>query len=224
VIMKNRKTRISGEVTRARDRPDVPARGHLVPARREHADACGERDPEPHGDREQSQAREDREPAGDDDREREHHPRRQRRPPEVERLGETGREEQEAQDEPDVRGVEDVASADADDVLREQGDRRHSCEDPPPAQAPPVAVLRSGDAQDERDAVAGQQGARRPHDHALPAERDRDLEHRAGAERDEDLGDGEVEAERRLSQHLERDDHCSQMQPRVARRRQQDWV
>ena len=53
-------------------------------------------------------------------------------------------------------------------------------EDPPAVQAPPVAVLGAGDAEHERDAVAGQERARRPHQHPLAAERDRDLEHGAG--------------------------------------------
>ncbi len=40
-----------------------------------------------------------------------------------------------------------------------------------PRSAPPVAVRRAGDAQDEGDAVAGQHRARRPHEHALAAGR-----------------------------------------------------
>ena len=64
-------------------------------------------------------------------------------------------------------------------------------EDPRAVQAPPVAVLGPGHAEDEGDAVAGQQRARRPHDHVLAEEGDPELEHRARPERDEDLRDRE---------------------------------
>ena len=99
VIMKKRKTRISGEKTSTRqksqsdDRAEVPARGHRVPARGEHADRRGEREPEADREPEQVQAPEDREPAADDDRERQRQPRRHRPPPEVERLRERGAEQ-----------------------------------------------------------------------------------------------------------------------------------
>ena len=43
-------------------------------------------------------------------------------------------------------------------------------------------------------------------------------------ERDEDLGDRQAEVERDLAEHLQRDDHGCEMQPRVADRRQQDRV
>ena len=135
-----------------------------------------------------------------------------------------GAEQHEAEHEAEVRRVEDVVPAEADQVLREDRDGRRAGEDPPALHAPPVAVLGAGHAQDERDAVAGQQRARRPHDHALAAERDRELEHRAREQRDEDLGDRELEAERRLAEDLQRDDHGREVQPRVAHRRQQDGV
>ena len=155
-------------------------------------------------------------PADDDDRERERHPGRHRPPPELERVGAAGAEQQEAEDEPEVRRVEDVAPAELDHVLREQRHGRGAGEDPPAVQAPPVPVLRARHAQHERDAVPGQQRARRPHDHALAAERDPDLEHRAREQRDEDLGDREPEAERHLAKDLERDDHRRQVEARIA--------
>ena len=43
-------------------------------------------------------------------------------------------------------------------------------------------------------------------------------------ERDQDLGDRELEAERHLPQHLQRDDHGGEVQARVADRRQQHGV
>ncbi len=106
-------------------------------------------------------------------------------------------EEEEAGDEPDVRGVEDVRAAPGDHVLREQRHGRGADEDPPAADAPPVAVLGSGHAQDERDAVAGQERARRPEEHALPPGGDPDLEQGAGRERQQDLRDREPEVEAR---------------------------
>ena len=55
---------------------------------------------------------EDRDRAADDDREREPEPRRHRPPPEVERLGWFGAEHEEAEHEPEVRRIEDVAPRD----------------------------------------------------------------------------------------------------------------
>src|SRR5262245_3807975 len=51
-----------------------------------------------------------------------------------------------------------------------------------------------------------------------------DLEHRTGQERDEDLRDREIEVERHLAEHLQGDDHCGEVKPRVADRRQQHRV
>ena len=97
-------------------------------------------------------------------------------------------------------------------------------EDPAAFGAPPVAVLGPRHAEDERDAVSGQQRARGPHEHALSPESDPDLEDRRGEHRDEDLGDRELELERDLSEHLERDDHRREVETRVARRGQQDGI
>ena len=160
----------------------------------------------------------------DDDPEREHHPRRHRPPPEGERIGPRRPEEDEAEDEPEVRGVEEVVAAEADQVLREE---RHGCrpgEDPPAVHAPPVPVLRAGNAEDERDAVPRQKRARRPHDHPPLPERDPELEDRARQERDEDLGDRELEAERRLPEHLQRRDDGCEPESRVSHLRQQHGV
>ena len=131
---------------------------------------------------------------------------------------------EEAEDEAEVRRVEDVVPAPLDEVLREERDRGGSGEDPPSAQAPPVAVLRPGDAEDEGDAVPGQERARRPHQDALGAHRDPDLEHGAGHERDEDLRDREPELERDLPEHLQRRDRRGEVQPRVLQLRQQDRI
>ena len=199
-----------------RDRAEVPARRHVVAARREHGDARREGDPEADGDVQQPQPPEDREPAGDDDREREREPGRHRPPPELERVGVLRAEQQEAEDEPEVRRVEDVPPAELDQVLREQRDGGGAGEDPPAVHAPPVAVLRAGHAEDEGDAVSGQERARRPEDHVLAPERDPHLEHRAGQQRDEDLGDREAEVERHLPEDLQRDDHGREVEPRVA--------
>ena len=163
----------------ARDRPEMPRRSHLVTARGEHPDACREREPERHGDHEQPQSGEDREAADHDEGQGEDEPRRERAPPERERICSLGAEQEEAEHEPEVRRVEDVPAAMDDQMLGEERDGGGAREDPPAVQAPPVAVLGAGDAEHERDAVAGQERARRPHEHLPPAERDRDLEHRA---------------------------------------------
>ena len=54
------------------------------------------------------------------------------------------------------------------------------------------------------------------HVRRLAPERDRDLETRAREQRDEDLRDREVEAERDLAEHLQRDDDGGEVQPRIA--------
>ena len=208
----------------AGDRAEVPARRHLVARGRDHADSDRERDPERDRDREQMKPREDRERADEDDREREHHPRRHRPPPERERIGVRGTEQHEAEHEAEVRRVEDVMPANPDHVLGENRYRGRGGEDPPAVEAPPVTVRRARHAEDEGDAVPGQERARGPHDHALLVKGDRELDHRACRERDEDLGDRELEAEGGLPQDLERDDHERQVEPRVAYLRQQDRV
>ena len=185
------------------DRPEVPPSRHRVAAEREHADPSGERHPERHGDPEQLEPRQDQETARDDDSERDQEPRRHRAPPEVERVGAAAAEDQEAEDEPDVRRVEDVVPSPLDQVLGEDRDRRRPDVDPPAVQAPPVAVLRAGHPQDERDAVSGQEGARGPQEHALLVEGDCHLDHRAGREGDQDLRDRELEPEAHLPDQLQ---------------------
>ena len=206
------------------DRAEVPRGGHLVTRSGHDGEAGRERQPEPDRDPEQVEPREDRETAAEDQEQGEREPYGHRPPPERERVGARRSEREEAEDEPEVRRVEDVAATERDDVLREQADRRRAGEQPPPVEAPPLAVLGPRDAEHERDPVAGEERARRPHDHALPPERDRHLEERARAERDEDLGDREREVERGLTEHLQRDDHRREVEPRIADVRQQDGV
>ena len=136
-----------------RDRADVPARGHVVAARGEHGDRRRERHPERDRDPEQAQSPQDREAPDDDDRERERQPEPHRPPPELERVGELRPEQQEAEHEAEVRGVEHVAAPELDQVLREQRDGCRPREDPPAVHAPPVAVLGPRHPEDERDAV-----------------------------------------------------------------------
>ena len=85
-------------------------------------------------------------------------------------------------------------------------------------------MLGARDAQDEGDAVSGQERARRPHDDPLLPEDDRELENRAHADRDEDLRDRQVEVERDLAEDLERDDDRGEMQPRVLEGRKNDRI
>ena len=136
----------------------------------------------------------------------------------------SGPSSEEAEDEPEVRRVEDVGAAEADQVLGEERDGGGAGEDPPAVRAPPVPVLGARHAQDERDAVAGEERARRPDERSLPPEDDGDLEHRARHDRDQDLRDRETEVERDLPQYLQGDDHGGQVQARVAHARQHDRV
>jgi hypothetical protein len=85
-------------------------------------------------------------------------------------------------------------------------------------------VLGAGHAEDEGDAVAGEERTRRPHDHAPLLQLDRELDHGAGAERDEDLGDRELEVERDLPEHLQRDDHRGEVETRIGQARQEHRV
>ena len=208
----------------ARDRAEVPACGHRVPGRGERADPGRERRPEPDGDPEQLEAREDREAAYDDDGEGEPEPRRHRAPPEVERLRPAAAEDEEAEDEADVRWIEDMTAAPLDHVLREQRDRSGPDVEPPAAEAPPVAVVRARDTEDERHAVPGQECTGGPHEHVLLPQGDSDLQHRARRDGEQDLRDREPEVERDLSEHLERRDHRREMEPRVAQLGQDDRV
>ena len=106
------------------DRAEVPRRRHLVPGRGEHRDARRERQPEADRDPDEVQPREDREPAADDEHERQREPHRHRPPPERQRVRVLRTEKHEAEHEPEVRWIEDVAAAEGDHVLREQPDRR----------------------------------------------------------------------------------------------------
>ncbi len=206
------------------DRSHVPGGRHRVPAGREHADPRGEREPEADGDSDELEPPQDQEAADDDQRDREDEGRGQWPPPQRQRIRTLGAEQQEAEHEAEVRRVEDVLSSNPDEVLREQSDRGRRREDPGAVHAPPVAVLGAGHTKDEGDAVAGQEGARGPHEHALGSERDRDLEDRGREERNEDLRDRQLEVEGHLAEDLQRDDHACEMQPRVAHRRQQHRV
>ena len=67
------------------------------------------------------------------------HPGAERRPPEVERLEARAAEHDEHDDEPDVRRVEHVRAAVADEVLGRQRERGDAGEHPPGVGAPVVA-------------------------------------------------------------------------------------
>ena len=99
------------------------------PRRHQHGERSGEGHPEGDCDHDQAKADQDREAADDDDRERQGEPPRHRPPPEVERLCVLRPEQQEAEDEAEVRRVEDVRAAELDHVLREERDRGRAGED-----------------------------------------------------------------------------------------------
>ena len=208
----------------AGDRPEVPARGHRMPARREDGDAGREREPEPDGDEQQPEPGEDGESAHDDEGERQRHPDRHRPPPEVERLRARLPECEEAEDEPEVRGVEEMPALEADEVLREERHRRRRGEDPPAVHAPPVAVLRARHAQDEGDPVSRQERARRPQEdpwrkNAIPTSSRAHVPSETRIWAIERLNPNNG-----LPEHLQRDDHHGEMQARIPDRGQQDGV
>ncbi len=208
----------------AADRAEVPARRHLVAGEGEDRDPDGEGRPEREGDAEEGETREDREAAGEDHDQRDQEPGRHRAPPEVQRFRLRYRKQQEADDEPDVRGVEDVVAPERDDVLREQREGGGAGEDPPAPHRPPVAVERAGNTQHEGHAVPRQHRARGPKEHVLPPHRDPDLQRRAGQDCDQDLGDRNAEVEAHLSDHLQRDDRRREVEPRIADLRQQHRI
>ena len=161
----------------ALDRPDVPGRRHGVAARGEHADARGERQPEADRYLEQVQPPEDEEAADDDQHQCERRARATAGPTRA-RAGRRGsapsRRKQRTRPKFDglktwlprtrIRYFESSATADVPAKIHQPFMLHQS-----PCSVP-------GHAEDERDAVAGQQCARRPHDHVLASERDRELE------------------------------------------------
>ena len=111
------------EAAHGRERP---AGDHAVARRREHADAGGEGDPERHRGGEEPEASGDQQPADEDDGVGHEHP-GSRAAPTRSRAARPLRapEHDEHDDEPDVRRVEHVRAAVADEVLghqRERGD------------------------------------------------------------------------------------------------------
>ena len=233
VIMKKRKTRISGEVTSthqkyaARDRAEVPARRHLVPARR-RARRCRRRT------RARSQtaipsrcrrARIARPPAtmsaSASASQTDIGPHQN-----VERVGAVGAEERGSRaTSPKFDGLKTCRPRNADHVLREQRRRRRSpakihqpCRlHQSPCSVPGTRRMKATPLPVSR-ALAG---------HMITRWRQKaiaDLEHGAREQRDEDLRDREAEVERRLPEHLQRDDHGREVQPRVAERRQQHGI
>ena len=172
VIMKKRKTRTSGDVTSShqRSKPAIGPRCHGAviswPAAASTATPAANVSQNPDRDPHELEAREDLQPAADDQHERERQPHGHRPPPERQRVGVLGPEQDEAEDEAEVRRVEDVPPAERDHVLREERHRGGAGEDPPAVRAPPVPVLGSRHAEDERDAVPRQERARGPHEDA----------------------------------------------------------
>ena len=90
--------------------------------------------------------------------------------------------------------------------------------------APVVVRRRPDDAQDQRDAAPGEHRAGRPHERPGLAERERDLDDRAGEDRREDLRHAHLEAQADLAEDVDRDDDRRDVQPRIARVRQDERV
>ena len=127
-------------------------------------------------------------------------------------------------DEADVGRVEDVLAAPTDHVLRQQRGRRGRDEDPPAAQAPPVAVDVPGTRRTKAtplpvsSALAGHRITRCVRSAIA------DLEHGARAEREQDLRDREPEMEPTCPMHLQRRDRRREVEAGVAQLREDDRV
>src|SRR3954452_8518309 len=130
----------------------MPPAGPRMPRECDEPDPGSKRGPKAERNAQQPEPPEDRKTARHDHCKRHREPPRHRPPPEIERIRATPPENEEAEDEADVGGIEDMAAAPANEVLREQGHRRRAHEDPPAAEAPPVAVLRARHAKHEGDA------------------------------------------------------------------------
>ena len=114
-----------------------PAGGHAVPGRRERS--RGRRPSVTQNEAARPSRRRragDQQPAAEDDRVGGDHPGVERSPPEVERLDPAAAQHDEGDDQPDVRRVEDVGAAVADDVLREQREGGDAGEHVPLVEAP----------------------------------------------------------------------------------------
>ena len=123
------------EAAHGRERP---AGDHAVARRREHADARRQGQPERHRRGQEPEASGDQQPADEDDGIGQEHPGAEGRPPEVERLDPRAPEHDEHDDEADVRRVEHVRPAVADEVLGHQRERGDAGEHPPGVGAPVV--------------------------------------------------------------------------------------
>ena len=80
------------------------------------------------------------------------------------------------------------------------------------------------DAEDQRDTAAGQHRAGGPHERPALAERQGDLDDRAGQDRREDLRHGHVEVQSDLPEDVDRDDDRRDVQTRIADARQDQRV
>ena len=87
-----------------------------------------------------------------------------------------------------------------------------------------IVQRRPGNSQDQRDAAAGQHRAGRPHERPAPVEGHCHFEDRACQDRREDLRNTDLEAQPHLPQHVDGDDDRSDVQPGVARVRQDHGV
>ena len=207
----------------AADRRKRPARGHAMARCSEEADTDRQRDPIDTRHGPQVQPPGDERPAPDDDDVGGDHPDIERRPPEVERLHDGAAEQEERQHQPDVRRVEDVHASVADHVLRQQREPGNGREEVPASEAPVISGRRVH-AQDERDPAPGQHGAGGPDEGSVLAEGQGHLDHGAGQDRGQDLRDADAEAQPKLAEQVDAEDHSGDMQAWIADRRQDQRV
>ena len=101
-------------------------------------------------------------------------------------------------------------------MLRQQRKQAGEHEPLDAVEAPPIAVAGAGRAQDERHAIAGENAAGWPGQNVAGAKDEGSVDGRAHPDGDKDLRDGELEAEHRLPEHLEGQDHGREAQTGVA--------
>src|SRR5256885_3824621 len=204
----------------------MPARDHAVVRHRGQGDrdACREGGHVAGHEPEQLKLPGDQQASPDEHGVRHDHPQPHRNPPQVLRLGVLRPKHNEGQDERDVGGVEDVPSLPADEVLRGHGEGDDADEDVNPVLAPPLAVYRAWDPEDEGGAVPGQQPAGRPHDDLVLEESHSELDQRTCGEADQDLGHREPEIQDRLPEDLEGQEDRRHVESGIPDARQQDRV
>ena len=220
VIMKKRKMKISGEVMMIHQKwaPPIGVNDQRVvivwpsAARMPMPTASGDPEGQAHG--EQVQATADEQAAGEDHHVGGDHRRPDRRPPEVERLDPVAAEHQERGDQRDVRGVEHVPAAEADEVLRGQPGEGDGDEQGYAVERGVPALLGADHAEQQHRAGGGLERTRRPHQPTSATKEVCRLGDTTGDDRDHDLRDRQLETQPHGADGDDREDRQRQVDTR----------